>query len=34
MVPVIFGHIPAGSSVKQFFHFAQEQKSSKFNTEK
>ncbi|XP_033217072.1 lipase 3-like isoform X2 [Belonocnema kinseyi] len=30
MVPIIIGHVPAGSSIKQFFHFAQEFKSGRF----
>ncbi|XP_011296940.1 lipase 3 isoform X2 [Fopius arisanus] len=30
LVPIILGHLPAGSSVKQFMHFAQEIKAKKF----
>lgn len=30
MLPVIFGHLPAGASVKQFGHYAQEIKSGYF----
>ncbi|XP_043267207.1 lipase 3-like [Venturia canescens] len=30
IVPIIMGHLPAGSSVKQFVHFAQEFTSKKF----
>ncbi|XP_063979676.1 lipase 3-like [Diachasmimorpha longicaudata] len=30
LVPIILGHLPAGSSVKQFLHFGQEVNSQKF----
>lgn len=28
-IPIILGHVPAGSSIKQFFHYAQGHNSSK-----
>lgn len=30
MLPVIFGHVPAGASTKQFAHYAQEFNSGRF----
>ncbi|XP_011498377.1 PREDICTED: lipase 3-like isoform X3 [Ceratosolen solmsi marchali] len=29
-IPIILGHVPAGSSIKQFFHYAQGRNSKKF----